>query len=231
MKHILHIVLMVAAYLFHATVAPAADETPPTPKPPPSVIASIGQPSPPAIATTTTPQSTPMAAMGKSDLDDELPPDVRAKLSPEQLRDVMIERAKRPHHSSGDPPAVAIIVPLAMFALVFAIVVAALYANFRRDRHRHETIRLALERGGAIPPELLIPPRKPHTDLRRGVLLLCAGLGLAVLLFKTANESGAWTAALIPIFLGLGYLAVHKIEGGSRKQQQQQQQQQSPEQA
>jgi hypothetical protein len=213
MKHILHVLLMVAAYLFHATAAPA-DETPPTPKPPPSVIASIGQP-PPGVVPTSPPPMPP----GKSDLDDDLPPDVRAKLSPEQLHQIMLERAKHPQAHSGDPPAVAIVVPVAMFALIFAIVVAALYANFRRDRHRHETIRLALERGGEIPPALLIPARKPHSDLRRGILLLCAGLGLMVLLFKTAKESGAWTAALIPIFLGLGYLVVHKLEGRKQTQE------------
>lgn len=194
MKHLLHVVLMVAAYLFHASAAPA-DE----PKTSPASAASSS------------------VVSAKSDLDEDLPPDVRAKLSPEQLHDIMLERAKHPARSaSGEPPAVAIIVPVTMFAMIFAIVVVVVYANFRRDRQRHETIRVAIERGGEIPPALLIPARKPRSDLRRGVLLLSAGLGLGVLLFKTAKESGAWTAALIPIFLGLGYLVVHKLEG--RKQ-------------
>ncbi len=215
MKQILHVLLMVAAYLFHASAAPA-DEIPPTPKPPPSVIASIAPPPPQTGGGAAVVAPPPIP--GKSDLDDDLPPDVRMKLTPEQLHQIMIERAKNPHGRSGEPPAVAIVVPVAMFALIFAIVVAALYASFRKDRQHHETIRLALERGGEIPPALLLPRRKPRSDLRRGILLLCAGLGLMVLLFKTAKESGSWTAALIPIFLGIGYLVVHKLEGKSAKQ-------------
>lgn len=109
-------------------------------------------------------------------------------------------------------PAVAIVIPTVFFATILMIVVAGLYAGHRRDRNRHETLRAIIERGGELPPELLMPPSRPRSDLRRGVLLLSGGLGLMIVLGALAHEKGVWTAGLVPVLLGLGYLLVWKIE-------------------
>src|SRR5262245_5474258 len=138
---------------------------------------------------------------------DDLPPDVRERLTPEQIHELLMAREEQ-----RDPPAVAIVVPVSCFLVTFAIVAAALYASYRKDRQRHETLRRAIERGAEIPPSLLIPPRPPHSDLRRGVLLLSVGVALAILLIATSPAPGIWTAALIPVSLGLGYLVVHRLE-------------------
>src|SRR5262245_10961375 len=79
---------------------------------------------------------------------DDVPPDVRDKLSAEQLHELLMAREEK----GQETPAVAIVVPVAFFLITFAIVVAALYASHRKDRHRHESLRLALERGVDVPP-------------------------------------------------------------------------------
>jgi hypothetical protein len=168
------------------------------------------EPPAPTASAAAAPAAVP-ANIPNSELDNELPPDVRARLTPEQLHQVMMERAKRPPRPE-EPPAVAIIVPVAFFLVVFATFAAAFYAGYRKERQRHETIRVALERGVSVPAALYVPERAPRSDLRRGVLLLCAGIGLLATLVATSSERGAWAASLIPILLGAGYLIVHVLE-------------------
>ena len=139
----------------------------------------------------------------------DLPKDVRDRLTAEQLHDLLMARQE------AQPPAVAWLIPISFFVATLLIVIAALYANHRKEGLRHATLRLALERGADIPPALISPPRRPKSDLRRGVLLLSVGLSLAVVLLATAPAAGIWTSALIPISLGLGYLIVHRLERGA----------------
>jgi uncharacterized membrane protein len=115
-----------------------------------------------------------------------------------------------------DPPAVAIVVPVVFFGAVVLVVALSLYASFRKDRERHETLRLVIERGGSIPPELVSPPpKRPTSDLRRGMVLLSGGVGLSIFLAVVPPERGVWTAGLVPVLLGVGYLAVARLERGA----------------
>jgi hypothetical protein len=117
-----------------------------------------------------------------------------------------------------DPPIVAILVPTVFFLTLTGIVAMSLYASFRKDRERHETLRLVIERGGSIPPELVSPPpKRPTSDLRRGIVLLSGGVGLTILLAAASQERGVWTAGLVPVLLGLGYLAVWQIEARAKR--------------
>ena len=91
---------------------------------------------------------------------------------------------------------VAIIVPLALFAMIFGIVYLS-----KRER------MAMIERG--MNPRIDLP--KPHTNLRWGLLLIGSGFGLflAYLLdrtvfFKSEDENAAIYFALIAIFGGLG---------------------------
>lgn len=106
---------------------------------------------------------------------------------------------------------IAEVAPVLVTAVVFGftlfIVMAVLYANHRARQMRHETIRLALEKGQPLPPELLERPSRPGSDLARGVKLLSLGLGLSLMLLLM--EKRAWPVGLILVLLGLGYLASH----------------------
>lgn len=173
-------------------------------------IAGLAHADEPAPTPTPSAAAAAAPATHKSDLDDDLPPDVRAKLSPEQLHGVLIARAAHPKKSDGEPQ---VTIPLALFAMILGIVMTSLFANYRRERLRYEALKSALERGAQVPPELLMPQRHPRADLRRGIILLAVGAGLLTLLVATGGAAGgAWAVAAIPIFLGIAYMFVHWLE-------------------
>jgi hypothetical protein len=116
--------------------------------------------------------------------------------------------------------AVAILVPISFFLFIFLIVAAAQLASFRKDRHRHETLRLMVEKGAQIPVELISPPQRQRrgSDLRKGLILVGLGLGLSLFLLIIHPPNmvrGTWSMGLIPALVGLGYLLVWHLE--SRK--------------
>ncbi|MDY0004320.1 MAG: DUF6249 domain-containing protein [Polyangia bacterium] len=129
------------------------------------------------------------------------------------------DRRRKWAHSDDfgkDPPAVAIAVPISFFLFVLGLVAVILVINFRKDRLRHETLRLIVERGGEIPAELLAGPRKrPSSDLRKGVILIACGVGLGLflaLVAKADQDRQAWSLGFIPTLIGLGYLLVWRLE-------------------
>ncbi|HEY2659672.1 MAG TPA: DUF6249 domain-containing protein [Caulobacteraceae bacterium] len=82
-----------------------------------------------------------------------------------------------------------ILVPLGGIAMVVALIVGPIWiiTYFRnRERQRlHETLRVMVEQGQTVSADLLETlnsrrkPRSAADDLRRGVLLVAIGLGLA----------------------------------------------------
>ncbi|MCC7073611.1 MAG: hypothetical protein IT383_20040 [Deltaproteobacteria bacterium] len=133
----------------------------------------------------------------------QMPPDMRAKLNAEQIEQIV----RRAQTNQNEPPLVAVLAPLGFFLCVFGVVVAVLFARFRRERQLHETLRQMIERGVDIPPALLMPPQVKPNDRRRGVILIALGAGIAVfLLLVDGNDDGAWGLGLVPAFLGAGYL-------------------------
>jgi len=90
---------------------------------------------------------------------------------------------------------VSIGVPAIVFGFVLAIVGGAFYVGYRETKERQETIRLAIEKGVAIPPELVEMLRRWVED---------RGIGRDERLFRTrngnrpaaSNWSRAWQRAL-----------------------------------
>jgi len=116
------------------------------------------------------------------------------------------------------------LVPILVVGIVFgfsALVVGMVfYAVHRAQRLRHETIRLALEKGQPLPADLLDPParRDPKLrDLRRGLLLLAFGIGVCLYLGLSplAGVHREWPAGFVPGLMGLAYLATWAV-GRSR---------------
>jgi len=90
-----------------------------------------------------------------------------------------------------------------------AIIGLILWYKSRKTRLIHETaIRLA-EKGQPVPPELFIGAEEPASDLRRGVVLVALGLGLGVFM---AQIDKPWSVGLIPLFMGVGYILVWKLQ-------------------
>ena len=114
-----------------------------------------------------------------------------------------------------------IIIPVAFFICVGFVAALFMVGHHRYTEQRHQTLRAMVEKGAQIPPELLAPPKQPpnpHRDLRRGILLVCAGLGLG-LFFLIEDGWDEAALGLIPIFIGIGYLIVSRIERSPRGEQ------------
>lgn len=94
--------------------------------------------------------------------------------------------------------------PLILVALI-------LWYKSRKTRLAHETALRLAEKGQPIPPQLFMVTDEPFSDLRRGVVLVGLGLGLSLFLFEIDKP---WSLGLIPLFMGVGYLVVWKLEGG-----------------
>jgi hypothetical protein len=106
---------------------------------------------------------------------------------------------------------IAIITP---FVFVIAIV-AINHLNARRKAElHHETIRLALEKGQPLPPELLNPPVavEPKTkisDRKSGLILIAVGIGLYFFFSGMAEmgiPAGVRWISLIPGLIGVALL-------------------------
>ena len=103
---------------------------------------------------------------------------------------------------------------LAFFVCVAVVVGLILFAHYRNAVQRHQTLRAMVEKGMEIPPGLLGPSARPassRTDQRRGILLVCAGVGIG-LFFLAEGGPQELLLGLIPAFIGVGYLIVAKIE-------------------
>ncbi len=110
---------------------------------------------------------------------------------------------------------VAIICVLAVFGAPVFIVGITFYFRSRKAKLLHETLRLMIEKGVAIPPDFLklsepVRPPRPRNDLSSGLVLIAVGLGLMAM-FAT-NHKGAWSIGLIPFLMGIAFLVVWKVE-------------------
>lgn len=111
-----------------------------------------------------------------------------------------------------------ILVPIAFFLSILLLVGTIQYMGLRKDRNKHQTLQLMVEKGAQIPVEMITNQKRRGSDLRRGLVLLGAGLGISLFLLMTkdARNSGAFGLGLVPALIGAGYLLAWKLEG--RKQ-------------
>jgi Domain of unknown function (DUF6249) len=130
-----------------------------------------------------------------------------------------------------------ILVPLAFFAMIAAIVLVPGYLRSRERARMHETLRIAYEKGQPVPPEMISalqgraaepPLPTPERDLRRGIVGVATGLGLCGLGyglwygFMSVGEVPAYiiggsTAGVgaIPGLIGVAYLILWLTKRGT----------------
>jgi hypothetical protein len=142
----------------------------------------------------------------------DLPPEILEKLDPESIAEILMVRAASGFRAEVDLPAiqqVEIAVPLGFFLTILLVVIATLVVRYRKHAQTQETLRLMIEKGAEIPPELLTPPVSQYADLRRGLMLAGAGLSLSIAIgLMHGFGGGGWALGLIPLFIGAGYLIV-----------------------
>jgi len=106
--------------------------------------------------------------------------------------------------TGADSQLVPILVPVAFFAALAAIVIVPLILRKKRREIDAEVQKAAMEKGMQYVPEIPAPKRPAPNDRRTGLLL--AGLGLAALLPLLLAGFTQWcVVGLAPIVLGAVY--------------------------
>jgi len=131
-----------------------------------------------------------------------------------------VEIYHEPHQGGPTLGELAIITTMT-FALPVCVVALVLYYRHRHSVMLHDTLRLMIEKGVAIPPELLKPPvrfnlvRKGN-DFRTGLILVGIGLGLlGIRMFDDHAAVGA--VGFIPLFIGVAFLISWKLSQKSEQ--------------
>ena len=125
-----------------------------------------------------------------------------------------------------------IFVPIALFAMIAAIVIVPGYLRSRERKEMQQTVRAALDKGQALPPELIdamskdVKPAKVSSalrDVRVGVILIATGAGIAAFGWAVSNTADEAMYPMlgigaIPAFIGLAYVILsffNPNKGGS----------------
>jgi len=106
---------------------------------------------------------------------------------------------------------VALGIPLGAFSMAVAIVALVGYFRQQERKQRAELIRLALEKGQALPAELLDAPTPARNDLANGIQTIFLGVGLGLFLWLFKPEKPLWAVGLMIVIFGLGKLASHAV--------------------
>lgn len=114
-----------------------------------------------------------------------------------------------------------ILIPLAPFIMVVAIVAIPAWLKSRDRREMQATLRSAIEKGQPLPPEVIEsitkdnvkPPATATRDLRTGVILLAVAIGIAIMGYGVSfNEMDAFYVlsglAAIPGMIGLAFIVL-----------------------
>jgi Domain of unknown function (DUF6249) len=110
---------------------------------------------------------------------------------------------------------IPLLILLVLFSLPIAFAAGVFFARYRNYQNLNQTLRSLMEKGTAIPPELLTPrgpTAPPMSDFRKGLLLVWTGIGATFLLGIVLTGSRAWSLGLIPIFTGVAYLVLWRLE-------------------
>ena len=109
---------------------------------------------------------------------------------------------------------VSIGVPAIVFGFVLAIVGGAFYVGYRETKERQETLRLAIEKGVAIPAELVESAsgeRNPDKDLRNGIRQIFIGIGVGVLLWFVSPFKNVWAVGAMIAIFGFGHIVAWSL--------------------
>lgn len=128
-----------------------------------------------------------------------------------------------PDHSAVaavDVDASSTVVPIFLFLAVALTFCAKYYFAHRARQEVQNTVRMALERGTPLTPELLDrlgqPARPVQNDLRRGVVGICLGFGIAGFGFILGEPDATrplMAIGVVPVLLGLAYLVLWRLSG------------------
>ncbi len=119
---------------------------------------------------------------------------------------------------------VGILVPIVALLSIATVPVLYFYFRYRSRQESQSTLRAAIERGLELTPELLQqlgePAQRKDADLRRGVLTMAVGVGLAAfgLLVGDPEVFGRLRAGGALFFIiGLAFLGLWRFSNGRQR--------------
>ncbi|SEA30337.1 DUF6249 domain-containing protein [Microbulbifer marinus] len=120
----------------------------------------------------------------------------------------------------------ALLVPFAFFLLVGVIVWMILHFRHKSNTETQETIRLAVDKGNELSPELIEQlgnfRAHPKRDVRVGTMWIAIAIGLALMGVFVPDPSnsalqGLLATAAIPLMIGVAYLAMYRLTGRDKQ--------------
>lgn len=145
------------------------------------------------------------------------------KLSADQLLELKkiegeVEMQRIDANSREDMPLNGFgIVTIVLLPFLFVIII--IYLNVRQknieSKRKYELYMKSLEMGQTIPEHFFDEPKSASktSNLKRGIILLMVGISFGLFAFiKKDTDLIILLAAIIPTFVGIGYLLVHKLE-------------------
>ena len=109
------------------------------------------------------------------------------------------------------------LIPIALFAAIALIFFLVMYFRHRSRADMQQTIRLALEKGTELTPEIInrlgAPEPSKNKDLRLALIWLSLAVGLALCGFAVPDPSGyalrgCLAGAAFPFAIGLAYMII-----------------------
>ena len=109
-----------------------------------------------------------------------------------------------------------------MFISVAAVLIAVFWFRWRARDGMQQTIRMALDKGHELTPEIIDrlghPKDSKYKDLRLGIIWLSIAGGLALIAVAVPDPSGhalrgTMAGAALPFAIGLGYLVIYFLTG------------------
>lgn len=118
-----------------------------------------------------------------------------------------------------------ILIPISLFAMIAAIVIVPRYLKSLERQKLQDTLRASIEKGAALPPEVIEaltsdvkPPPSPYRDLRAGIVWLGIAVGFAAMGFAVSFEEPdalypMLGVAAFPGFIGLALISLYFVSG------------------
>jgi len=114
------------------------------------------------------------------------------------------------------------LIPIVMFLCLAVVMIALFWFRWRARDGMQQTIRMALDKGHELTPEIIDrlgnPKPSKYKDLRLGIIWLAISLGLALMAFAVGSFAaealqGTLASAALPFAIGLGYLLIYNLTG------------------
>ena len=119
-----------------------------------------------------------------------------------------------------------ILVPIVLFGTIALITWVVTLYRHRGRADKQQTIRLALEKGAELTPELMKSISEPeppkNKDLRSGLIWLALGVGLALCGLAVPDPSGnalqgCLAGAAFPFSIGVAYIIMWRYGSHTEK--------------